>query len=256
MRSRRARADRHWPGGVAAQARGIERWLRPHVVPARRDFLHGGYAKSRLQWMGVPVPAMRAVAREVRRHMKDAPPRAIIALSLRLARSTTIECRLTGYELLACRDDALAALRREEVERLGRGNDNWAAVDTFATMVAGPAWISGVINDADVRRWAASPDPWWRRTAIVSTVPLNLRSRGGRGDARRTLMICRRFAAERDPMLAKALSWALRSLAPHEPAAVRAFLEAHASTLPAIVRREVSVKLETGKKRVATARPS
>jgi 3-methyladenine DNA glycosylase AlkD len=206
--------------------------------------------------MGVPVPAMRALARALDRRLKDESPRAVIALVLALARCTTIECRLTGYELLARRDDAMAALRRADIERLGRGNDNWAAVDTFATLITGPAWIADIISDADVRRWAASPDSWWRRTAIVSTVPLNLRSRGGRGDARRTLMICRRFASERDPMLAKALSWALRSLVPHGPAAVRAFLETHASTLPAIVRREVSAKLETGKKRAANARPS
>lgn len=256
MKSRDRRADRPRPSGVAAQVRGVERWLRPHVVPARRDFLQGGYAKSRLQWMGVPVPAMRALARDLGRRMKGEPPRAVVALALALARRTTIECRLTGYELLARRGDAIAALRRADVERLGRGNDNWAAVDTFATTIAGPAWLLGIVGDADVRRWAASRDPWWRRTAIVATVPLNLRSRGGRGDARRTLMICRRFAAERDPMLAKALSWALRALVPHDPGAVRRFLGAHASTLPALVRREVSAKLETGTKRVATARPS
>jgi 3-methyladenine DNA glycosylase AlkD len=253
MRSSR-QDGRRWPGAVAAQVRCVERWLRPHVVPARRDFLHGGYAKSRSQWMGVPVPAMRALARDLDRRLKDEPPRAVIALVLALARCTTIECRLTGYELLARRDDAMAALRRADIDRLGRGNDNWAAVDTFATLIAGPAWLVGIIRDVDVRRWAAASDPWWRRTAIVSTVPLNLRSRGGRGDARRTLMICRRFAAERDPMLAKALSWALRSLVPHDPSAVRAFLEDYASTLPAIVRREVSAKLEIGKKRVANVR--
>ncbi len=249
-------ADRRWPNSVAAQVRYVERRLRPHVVPARRDFLHGGYAKSRLQWMGVPVPAVRALARDVGQRLKEQPPRAVMALALALVRSPAIECRLTGYELLARRPDAMAALRRTDVERLGRGNDNWAAVDTFATLVAGPAWLAGIIRDVDVRRWAASRDPWWRRAAIVSTVPLNLRSRGGHGDARRTLMICRRFSAERDPMLAKALSWALRSLVPHDPAAVRGFLDAHAPTLPAIVRREVTAKLETGKKRVLTARPS
>ena len=64
------------------------------------------------------------------------------------------------------------------------------------------------------------------------------------------------FAPPLDPMLAKALSWALRALVPHDPGAVRRFLGAHASTLPALVRREVSAKLETGTKRVATARPS
>jgi 3-methyladenine DNA glycosylase AlkD len=56
------------------------------------------------------------------------------------------------------------------------------------------------------------------------------------------------FVGEKDPMLAKALSWALRSLAPHDPAAVRRFLRKHHAGLPAIVRREVATKLRTGRK--------
>jgi hypothetical protein len=49
-------------------------------------------------------------------------------------------------------------------------------------------------------------------------------------------------------MLAKALSWALRSLVPHDPAAVQTFLRQHETSLPAIVLREVSAKLATGLK--------
>jgi 3-methyladenine DNA glycosylase AlkD len=96
--------------------------------------------------------------------------------------------------------------------------------------------------------WARASDPWWRRTALASTVTLNLRSRGGLGDTRRTLLICRHFARERNPMLAKALSWALRSLVPHDKESVRAFVRQHHETLPAIVKREVGTKIRTGRK--------
>jgi 3-methyladenine DNA glycosylase AlkD len=54
---------------------------------------------------------------------------------------------------------------------------------------------------------------------------------------------------EADPMLAKALSWALRALVPHDPAAARAFLASRHDGLPALVRREVTTKLVTGRKR-------
>ena len=76
-------------------------------------------------------------------------------------------------------------------------------------------------------------------------VPHILRARGGSGDARRTAAA---LASDTDPMVAKALSWALRSLIPRDPAAVTAFLATHDHLLPALVRREVSRKLRTGRK--------
>jgi 3-methyladenine DNA glycosylase AlkD len=82
-------------------------------------------------------------------------------------------------------------------------------------------------------------------------VPLNLRSRGGTGDAGRTLDICRRLAGDHDDMVVKALSWALRELVVWDPEAVRRFLGTHRDVLAPRVRREVRSKLETGRKRLA-----
>jgi 3-methyladenine DNA glycosylase AlkD len=56
------------------------------------------------------------------------------------------------------------------------------------------------------------------------------------------------LAADRDDMVVKALSWALRSLVRHEPTLVRTFLTRHGDVLAARVRREVKAKLETGLK--------
>jgi 3-methyladenine DNA glycosylase AlkD len=142
----------------------------------------------------------------------------------------------------------MALLTPALARRLGRGNDNWASVDGFASFLTGPAWNGGLLTDAELVSWAKSKDPWWRRTALASTVTLNLRSRGGHGDTRRTLLICRHFTAERSPMLAKALSWALRSLVSHDKDAVRQFLQRYHATLPAIVKREVGTKIKTGRK--------
>jgi 3-methyladenine DNA glycosylase AlkD len=107
------------------------------------------------------------------------------------------------------------------------------------------------VPDALIQRWARSPDRWWRRAALVSTVPLNNRARGSRaerGDAPRTLAICARLVADRDDIVVKALSWALRELAGHDPAAVRVFMQVHGAALAARVRREVDNKLRTGLK--------
>jgi 3-methyladenine DNA glycosylase AlkD len=139
----------------------------------------------------------------------------------------------------------------EVVERLGEGMADWGSVDAFGCTVSGPVWRRGGLPDEAVHRWAAPPDRWWRRAALVSTVPLNLRSRGGTGDTERTLDICRRLAADGDDMVVKALSWALRELVVWDPEAVRRFLDDHDEVLAAWVRREVRSKLETGRKHPA-----
>lgn len=82
----------------------------------------------------------------------------------------------------------------------------------------------------------------------MSTVALNCRARGGAGDAPRTLAVCDRLRDERDDMVVKALSWALRQLATRDSEAVSAWLEENRSRLARRVIREVTCKLATGLK--------
>jgi 3-methyladenine DNA glycosylase AlkD len=188
--------------------------------------------------------AVRGLRREYSNALRGAAGEQVLAVAqLLVARQ-----RWVAYELLYHHPRGIAVLDVAQVERLGRGIDHWTAVDPFGRYVSGPAWQRGRIADAAVHRWTESADRWWRRAALVSTVPLNLRSAGGTGDAERTLAVCRRLAADRDDAVVKALSWALRELVHWEPEAVRGFLSAHDDSLPARVKREVGNKLETGLK--------
>jgi hypothetical protein len=78
--------------------------------------------------------------------------------------------------------------------------------------------------------------------------------RGGHGDTERTLAVCRLLVDDRDHMVVKALSRALRALAGRGPAAVRAFLVSHQDMPAARVRREIGHKLRTGLKSPRRAR--
>ena len=61
-------------------------------------------------------------------------------------------------------------------------------------------------------------------------------------------MVCERLVADRDDMVVKALSWALRALAVVDSGAVRVFLATKRSRLAARVTRETESKLNTGVK--------
>lgn len=226
----------------------IERDLATFANPERRDVMSGGYAPSALRWVGASVPQMRSVVRQYSTVLKDAPAAEVRAVAERLVKGGGAEARQVAWELIARRKDLRSSLTCAQVEAFGQGNDNWASVDGFSMSIAGPAWKQGLITDADVMRWAKSASPWWRRTALASAVSLNRRTSGSTGDAPRTLRVCQALAADKHPLVIKAVSWALRSVIYHDAAAVRAFLDDHQAVLAPLVLREVRTKLTTGRK--------
>ena len=64
----------------------------------------------------------------------------------------------------------------------------------------------------------------------------------------RALANVQRLQGERDRMIAKAVSWVLRSMIADQPDVVRRYLAGNAGELPPAVVREVRRKLETGRK--------
>lgn len=190
---------------------------------------------------------IREVRREFSEQLANSSPTLILALAQNLTRSRRVP-RFVAYELIQHHRLALRSLKAKSLEHLGKGNRSWGEVDAFACYLAGPAWRERLVSDALIRRWARSRDRWWRRTAVVSTVALNNKARGGSGDTRRTLTICEMLVADPDDMVVKALSWALRELSKRDPESVRKFLQEHDGELAPRVVREVSSKLRTGLK--------
>ena len=190
------------------------------------------------------TPAMRAIRRRASKQIADLDRDTVLELAHELIRRASF-ARFVAYELVQHHAAAMQSITVAEVEALGSGIQSWSDVDTFAPSIAGPAWRSGRIPDAAIRRWAKSEDRWWRRAALVSTVPLNA---AAGGDPRRTFAICNILLSDRDDMVVKAMSWALRALAKRAPEEVTQYLAANREHLAPRVIREVSNKLTTGLK--------
>ena len=206
---------------------------------------------SRLRVLpNLKAEGVRGVRKEFSKRLAHTSPQVVIAIALRLLaldRNGT-GYRFVAYELVCHHRAALNSLGEKELELFGQGNDSWDDVDTFACYLAGPAWREHQVPDELIHRWARSEDRWWRRAALVCTVALNNKARGGSGDTARTLGVCRILVSDRDEMVVKAMSWALRELSRRDPEAVRAFLEEYQSELAPRVVREVNTKLTTGLK--------
>ena len=191
--------------------------------------------------------ALRALRREVSKRVASWPPRDVIELADAIIDLTPPGAYPFVYELIRYHPTALSRLGVRDLEHLGRHMRGWGDVDSLAGL-AGRAWRGGRISDATIHRWARSVDRWWRRAALVSTVALNVKSQGGRGDVKRTLSVCRRLLDDRDDMVVKAMSWALRALAVRRPEAADRFVTRHEPALAPRVVREVRNKLSTGRK--------
>jgi 3-methyladenine DNA glycosylase AlkD len=194
------------------------------------------------------TPALRGVRRSLSRTLAKASPALVLAVADALVKRGGWADRLIAYEVVAAHRLAFAALDERRLIRWSKGLADWGTVDLFGCTLGGQAWREGLLSDAVVDAWSRSPDRWLRRLALVSTVPLNSRARGGDGDAARTLRICEALVDDRDDMVVKALSWSLRELGKRDAKAVRFFLSQNHDRIASRVMREVTNKLTTGKK--------
>ncbi|WP_346855895.1 DNA alkylation repair protein [uncultured Draconibacterium sp.] len=198
--------------------------------------------------LGVKAINIKKVVNECWADLKNEAPENLLHFAKELVKTKVLECNQVAFLLLWKSKSAMRLIGLKDIEELAQNIDNWVTVDTLSVLISGWAWRENQISDADVLVWLNSENRWWRRTAVVSTVALNLRSRGGTGDAKRTLLICEKVVNERDDMIVKALSWALRELSKSDKPAVEKFMEMYDSQLAGRVRREVYSKLQTGRK--------
>jgi 3-methyladenine DNA glycosylase AlkD len=196
----------------------------------------------------IDAPSLRSLRRRYSRVLADESPTVVLRFVRSLLDGAGWAERVVSWEVLAAHERAFGLLNDRLVEEISHGLSDWDSVDAFGVTVLGRAWRAGRVTDSKILAWARSPDRWRRRLALVATVPLNSRARGGTGDPRRTLRVCRLLLGDSDNMVVKAMSWSLRELAKRDPKVVEAFLLKEEDRLASRVKREVLNKMRTGVK--------
>ena len=157
------------------------------------------------------------------------------------------EPRLTAFCILDFRARARLAdvERRELYELYLRRHDRittWGMVDRAAPRVVG-GYLAGR-DLAPLHELAASAAPLRRRTAI--TAPLFFVKRGGDADLAGGFAVAARLADDPEAVVHNAVGiyLYLKHAGRRDPAALRAFLDAHAATMPRKALRLAIEKLE------------
>lgn len=221
--------------------------LNQYADPERKRMIAGNHPTS-MNTIGLKVPNQRKVIEEWRKILALLSVQDWIQLAIALTDTNILECQQLAFEFIWKNKKALQEITPEQIFALGKTLDNWVSVDMYCLCITGYCWRTGILTDLVIENWTKSENRWIRRTALVSTVPLNLRSRGGTGDVERTLRICSTLLTDYDDMVVKAMSWALRELSKSDKHAVEVFLEENYHKLHSRVKREVETKLRTGKK--------
>lgn len=190
------------------------------------------------------TPHLRALRRTWSQALKPEAGDHVVAVAEALEAVSPQEGKWLAYELIRHHKAAFAEVSQTVAERFAERAASWYAVDALGTILTGPLWAKGRLPDDLFDAWSRSESRWLRRSALVATVGLNAAG----PDPARTFPLCLRLADDRDDMVEKAVSWALRWLAQKDRGVVEAFMAEHGGRFRPRVRREVGHKLRTGLK--------
>jgi 3-methyladenine DNA glycosylase AlkD len=191
--------------------------------------------------LGTRVPKLRSIARGWARDNKEASAIDRRKLVLALWAAPTREEQILALSILATLG---ATTEWRDFALLRTGLDSWEPTDRLAHLVADFIERDPTRREHHVADLAASDHLWTIRLGVVTLSQLNHRGLG----KHLTPNIIDQVRHHRDPMVTKAVSWALREYAVKWPGPARSYLKARGEELPAIAIRETRHKLATGTK--------
>ena len=180
--------------------------------------------------LGVRLPLMDAVQKAFKRGTRNTSTAQILDIADRLLREEAREARWFGMWNLARLLPSDPERTWQLLRRAASEADDWISVDTLAHPYA-----EGILRDR--RRWAEieqlvySPSRWERRlvgSTLAAMPHVKFPGNGDRLRVGRGLALVEQLIGDAEPDVQKALSWALRTYAQLDPAAVTAFAQAEA----------------------------
>jgi len=191
------------------------------------------YMKQRFAFLGVQTPARRKAVAVLVRGFEGDP----LAAAKALWKESEREFQYVACDLLARHAKHLPAEALDELLALVSSKSWWDTVDALAS-TAGElvAWHPQLVARMD--QLIDDPDLWRRRIALLHQL-----GRKGDTDTARLFGYCLRRAEETEFFIRKAIGWALRDYAWHDPRAVAGFLAGPGAVLSPLSRREAAKNL-------------
>ena len=193
----------------------------------------GEYAEHD-QFMGVPTPRLREIAKRYRG--------LSLKLISKLLQSSVNEVRLLALMMLVEAYQKGNQSTREEVFQLYFSHkqyvNNWNLVDASAHYILGAYLYDYALNKKLLLSLASSEIMWERRIAIVSTWYFIRKN-----EFDWTIKISKILLSDKHDLIHKAVGWMLREVGKRDQARLLAFLDTHAVKMPRTTLRYAIEKL-------------
>ncbi|MGI9647939.1 MAG: DNA alkylation repair protein [Acidimicrobiia bacterium] len=223
---------------VPAVVASIESDLRAVSTPERAEG-QKRYLKSDFEFLGATVPAIRKIAKAVRRTHPDLDHDTLMDLTATLWEPPVFETRLAAVELLTLHLPLLEAGDLPVVETMIRQSKTWALVDVLAATVVGDLITRFPPLNQTLDRWATDPDFWIRRSALLA----HLKPLREGGDFERFSGYADAMLEEKEFFIRKAIGWVLRDMSHPRPQLVAEWVGPRTHRMSGVTIREAVKKL-------------
>ncbi len=194
----------------------VQQALDPLADPARAADM-AAYMRGRFAFLGISTPARRAATQDILTGVRSFDEDLVTAC---------FQAEQREYQYVACDHIRRVGIRDLDfAQLLVRSRSWWDTVDALAKPIGANR------DDAAMRDWAIHEDFWVRRVAIIHQL-----GRKEQTDAALLAWIIKQNLGSDEFFINKAIGWALRDFARHDPTWVQSFVEG--TELAPLSRRE------------------
>jgi 3-methyladenine DNA glycosylase AlkD len=199
------------------------------------------YMKHQFAFLGVATPARRQACKPLIKELKGCTAAQLFSLAEQLWTLPEREYQYLAIDLLAQHYRQFSMQDIPQLLQLVQNKSWWDSVDALAGVIGDVLFAQrGAQADCQTCMDAAlrHPNFWLRRVALLHQLGWREAT-----DVTRLFAYAKTVASEKEFFIRKAIGWALRDYAWHDPAAVQRFLEAERAHLSSLSYREASKNL-------------
>lgn len=177
--------------------------------------------------LGVTVPQIRTTAKELKKEWSEVDFETLCQVADLCFENECREEILCAIFLLALHKKRLNEIKWNRINRWTLHLDNWETCDQLSSNILTPILLNNTNPFMPLEQMALSANKWERRLSAATAANLN---HGGRTYPTETFRICQQLLTDKEPMVNKAVDWALREICQKPPEEVTSLLKQNKNT--------------------------
>ncbi len=208
-------------------------------VNSKRALEMKAYLRNQFEFLGIQTPIRRSIVKELPKLPKDA--QLILQIANELWEKPEREFRYVACDLLSKNAHVFGFEDLPAIKKLLQQDSWWETVDSLSGAI-GDIVLKEKINhlnsQAIMDRWLKDSDFWVRRSAMIHQLGWKEHT-----DTTRLTNYAQALSGESEFFIRKAIGWAFRDYARHNPVFVKSFMMNNASQFSNLTVREATKHL-------------